>query len=243
MPKLATQAPLVTVIPSDIVLCVNVPHANVSRVINHRLEKGFTLIEIMVVVVILSVFAGMVSLSVGSSEVRKNRGFYEHFIDSMSYIRLLSAEQMTPMGIRLVTDKSGQITAELVRLDNAYISYQTNPNLRDGINSGKNAMELSASIRDTDSEQTQKQPTWTQVADISLPTPPTDVNINIIPLQTNSTGTQALQPWFVGQEVPSLLWFGTGQASPANIEITYHDRLVGEVIHLSVDGNIKVGSG
>ncbi len=237
MQQLANQVPSVTVIPCAIVFRSGVP-----RAINPLFDKGFTLIEIMVVVVILSVFAGMVSLSVGSSEVRKNRGFYEHFVDSMSYIRLLSAEQMTPMGIRLVTDNSGQVTTELVRLDNAYISYQTNPNLRDGINSGKNAMELSASIRNTDSEQIQKQPTWTQVANISLPTPPADVNINIIPLETNSTGTQALQPWFVGQEVPSLLWFGTGQASPANIEITYHDRLVGEVIHLSVDGNIEVGS-
>src|SRR5699024_11898159 len=60
---------------------------------SHIGQAGFTLVEIVVVVVILSIFAGMMSLSVGSSESRKNRAFYEHLTDSLSYVRLLSAER------------------------------------------------------------------------------------------------------------------------------------------------------
>ena len=70
-----------------------------------RSQSGFTLVEIVVVVVILSIFAGMMSLSVGSSESRKNRAFYEHLTDSLSYVRLLSAERMQPMGLSLQADK------------------------------------------------------------------------------------------------------------------------------------------
>ncbi len=210
-------------------------------------SRGFTLVEIMVVVVILSVFAGVVSLSIGSSEVRKNRGFYEHFVSTMGYIRLLSAEQMTPMGIRLVTDESGQVVAEVVRLDNAYLSYQTIAKINSQ-DRQKNAMELSVDIRNNDksddkkNNQAQRQPTWASVDDVDFLTPPADVEVNIIPLDQNLSGQQALQPWFVGQDVPSLLWFGTGQASTAKVEITYHDRLVGDAIYLSADGSVKVGS-
>ena len=39
---------------------------------NRYAQHAFTLVEMMVVVVILSIFAGMMTLSVGSSEARKS---------------------------------------------------------------------------------------------------------------------------------------------------------------------------
>ncbi|MGO1782136.1 MAG: prepilin-type N-terminal cleavage/methylation domain-containing protein, partial [Moraxellaceae bacterium] len=81
-------------------------------------QSGFTLVEIIVVVVILSVFAGMMSLSVGSSESRKNRAFYEHLTDSLSYVRLLSSERAQPMGLSLQANNQGQITPVIVTLSN-----------------------------------------------------------------------------------------------------------------------------
>ncbi|MFP3355467.1 hypothetical protein R0K04_29420, partial [Pseudoalteromonas sp. SIMBA_153] len=60
-----------------------------------------------------------------SSESRKNRAFYEHLTDSLSYVRLLSAERMQPMGLRLQADNQGQIEPVIVTLSNPYIAYQT----------------------------------------------------------------------------------------------------------------------
>ena len=97
--------------PSSIALIMRPPMISGS-------ESGFTLVEIVVVVVIISIFAGMISLSVGSSESRKNHAFYEHLTDSLNYVRLLSAERMQPMGLSLQADKQGQVTPIIMTLSN-----------------------------------------------------------------------------------------------------------------------------
>ncbi len=200
-------------------------------------QQGFTLIEIMVVVLILSLFALMVSVSIGTTSTRKNRAFYEHLIDSMSYIRLLSAEKMHPIGLRLVTEKTGETSLQAVQLENAYSHYQTHLNSE---NSTKNAMELSAYIGKNDNEK-QAKASWQIVEDVRLPTPPKELAIEIISLEEQQD-KQNLQPWFVGQEVPNLLWYGTGQATASKIEISYQGRLVGDAIYLMADGSVKVGT-
>ncbi len=209
----------------------------INKTKKNHIQQGFTLIEIMVVVLILSLFALMVSVSVGTTSTRKNRAFYEHLIDSMKYIRLLSAEKMQPIGLRLVTEKTGETSLQAVQLDNAYSHYQTRLNPE---NSTKNAMELSASIGKTDPKK-QAKPSWQVIEDVRLPTPPKELDIEIISLEEQQD-KQNLQPWFVGQEVPNLLWYGTGQATPSKIEISYQGRLVGDAIYLMADGSVKVGT-
>ncbi len=210
-------------------------------------QAGFTLVEITVVVVIIAIFAGMISLSVGSSESRKNRAFYEHLTDSLSYVRLLSAERMQPMGLRLQPDQKGQITPVIVALSNPYSRYQTSSTPTAG-NNGKNAMELSADISSS-SNQSTPTPSWDLEPQVTLPELPVGVSLNIQSLETagsNDMGTAAdrvLQPWFTAQSVPQVLWFGTGQATPVTIEVLHNSRLVGEVITILPDGSMTTGQG
>ncbi|MFC6203582.1 type II secretion system protein [Psychrobacter urativorans] len=209
-----------------------------------RSQVGFTLVEIMVVVVILSIFAGMMSLSVGSSDSRKNRAFYEHLTDSLSYVRLLSAERMQPMGLILQADKQGQVTPVIVTLSNPYLSYQQAANST--ADSGKNSMELSADISGLSASGNEQSPTpsWTVEPEVSLPTMPVGVSLSIASLDSadsNEEEGRVLQPWFTGQTVPQVLWFGTGQATPVTIEVRHDSRLVGEVITILPDGSMSVG--
>ncbi len=219
-------------------------------------QSGFTLVEIVVVVVILSIFAGMMSLSVGSSESRKNRAFYEHFTDSLSYVRLLSAERMQPMGLSLQPDKQGQVTPVIVTLSNPYIAYQTSSMLNNGDSSPKNSMELSADLSGMSSATGDKLPTpsWELEPEVTLPELPTGVSLSIQSLEAshvsgninsanNAAETQVLQPWFTDQTVPQVLWFGTGQATPVTIEVRHQSRLVGEVITIMPDGSMTIGQG
>ncbi|WP_296237508.1 prepilin-type N-terminal cleavage/methylation domain-containing protein [Psychrobacter sp. UBA5136] len=219
-----------------------------SRAIQHR-QAGFTLVEIVVVVVILSIFAGMMSLSVGSSESRKNRAFYEHLTDSLSYVRLLSAERMQPMGLSLQADKQGQVSPVIVTLSNPYVAYQTQAaTSSSGDSTPKNAMELSANLTSV-SAASDKAPTpsWEIEPEISLPALPTGVSLSVQNLDagniSNAGQAQALQPWFTGQNVPQVLWFGTGQATPVTIEVRHNSRLVGEVIMIMPDGSMSIGQG
>ena len=214
----------------------------------HQTQAGFTLVEIVVVVVILSIFAGMMSLSVGSSESRKNRAFYEHLTDSLSYVRLLSAERMQPMGLSLQANKQGQVAPVIVTLSNPYVAYQTvTPTTRDS--KPKNAMELSADLSSMSGAINDKSPTpsWEIEPEITLPELPAGVSLSVQSLDagniSNARQTQTLQPWFTDQSVPQVLWFGTGQAAPVTIEVRHNSRLVGEVITIMPDGSMSIGQG
>lgn len=216
-------------------------------------QAGFTLVEMVVVVVIISIFAGMISLSVGSSESRKNRAFYEHLTDSLSYVRLLSAERMQPMGLSLQADKQGQVTPVIVTLSNPYISYQTPAaTSSSGDSTPKSSMELSADVSNMSGSDGELPPTprWELAPDVTLPALPDGVSLNIQSLDASNVSningaaqTRALQPWFTGQTVPQLLWFGTGQATPVTIEVRHQSRLVGEVITIMPDGSMTLGQG
>ena len=217
---------------------------------SHIGQAGFTLVEIVVVVVILSIFAGMMSLSVGSSESRKNRAFYEHLTDSLSYVRLLSAERMQPMGLSLQADKQGQVTPVIVTLSNPYIAYQAQASASSsGDSTPKNSMELSADLSSMSASIGNKLPTpsWEPESEVTLPELPNGVSLSVQSLDatnvSNTGSTQALQPWFTDQNVPQVLWFGTGQATPVTIEVRHNSRLVGEVITIMPDGSISIGQG
>ena len=216
---------------------------------HHHAQAGFTLVEIVVVVVILSIFAGMMSLSVGSSESRKNRAFYEHLTDSLSYVRLLSAERMQPMGLSLQANKQGQVTPVIVTLSNPYVAYQTAASTSSSRDSTpKNSMELSTDLSSMSGGIENKLPTpsWEVESEVTLPELPTGVSLSVQSLDANNVSnreqTQTLQPWFTDQTVPQVLWFGTGQAAPVTIEVRHNSRLVGEVITIMPDGNISIGS-
>lgn len=221
-----------------------------------RSQTGFTLVEIVVVVVIISIFAGIISLSVGSSESRRNRAFYEHLTDSLSYVRLLSAERMQPMGLSLQADKQGQVTPVIVTLSNPYIAYQTANKLSSADSTPKNAMELSADLSGMSGSIGEQPPTpsWDLEPEVTLPELPAGVSLSIQSLESvnNSSNmssangaaeTRTLQPWFTAQTVPKVLWFGTGQATPVTIEVRHQSRLVGEVITIMPDGSMTIGQG
>ena len=87
--------------------------------------------------------------------------------------------------------------------------------------------------------------------DVTLPELPPSVTLNIQSLEASSgsngmnsaSDVQVLQPWFTGQAVPQVLWFGTGQAAPVTIEVRRQSRLVSEVITIMPDGSIITGQG
>jgi hypothetical protein len=141
------------------------------------------------------------------------------------------------------------MTPVIVTLSNPYIAYQTQDSTSSrGDSTPKNAMELSADLTNI-SAATDKVPTpsWEVEPEVSLPALPMGVSLSVQSLdassQSNAEQTQALQPWFTEQNVPQVLWFGTGQATPVTIEVRHNSRLVGEVITIMPDGSMSIGQG
>lgn len=208
---------------------------------NKQIQQGFTLIELMVVIVILTIFAGMMSLSVGSSDSRKNLAFYEHLQSNLTYIRLLSVEQMQPYGLAIKLSQGKEPSQiVVVKLENAYQYQQDKKN-----NHQKNAMELSVNIQNN-AEKTQA--TWQIDSQIPPLDIPTDVEIDINPLETTTNYyNQPLPKWFVGNQAPPVIWFGTGEATPVRINVQKRNMdnqkyLIGDAIIINASGAIEVAN-
>lgn len=167
-----------------------------------RANQGFTLVEILVVVVMLSLLAGMMAVSVGTSDTRKNKAFYEHLQSNIDYIRLLSVEQMQPYGLAIKLAKQDSLSElVVVKLAQPNASAQT-------------------------TTLTTTAPSWQLVKEIEPLTMPNNVNVQIAPLEnlsmntTNSTNSTATAPnWLIGDQAPPVVWFGTGEATPVQISV------------------------
>ncbi len=62
--------------------------------------RGFTLIELMLVIVIIGVFASLVGLSVGRSAERERLLAVDRLQDDLALVRLEADEQMAVLGVR-----------------------------------------------------------------------------------------------------------------------------------------------
>lgn len=157
--------------------------------VNNQIQTGFTLVEVMVVIVILAVFAGMMSLSVGSSESRQHLAFYEHLKDNLTYIRLLSAEDMKPYGLAIRLANQDQPTQlVVVKLENPKPTDQQN-----------------------------QSPAWQVEQRIPALDVPNHVQVDIQPLE--NMVVESMPNYLVGNQAPPLVWFGTGEATSVQITV------------------------
>ena len=194
-------------------------------------QQGFTLIEIMVVIVILSIFAGMMSLSVGGSENRKNMAFYERVTSTLNYVRLLSSERMQPYGLAIKlpqNDTPNQLV--VVKLDHAFGNTQS---------------------ADTTLATKPASPQWVIEKQIQPLDVPNNLEVKVRPLDNTLDNTatlqrtQAVPSWLNGSDAPPVVWFGTGEATPVQITIqkTNPDKqtfAVGNPIIINQAGAIEV---
>jgi general secretion pathway protein G len=85
---------------------------------NSKLTKqtGFTLIEVMLVVVIAGIFAAMIGLTIGGSDTRRVLQEREQLIDSIAEIRLESDDQNRMLGLipldQTATDPARYVVVE-----------------------------------------------------------------------------------------------------------------------------------
>lgn len=162
----------------------------------HQHARGFTLVELLVVLVILALFAGMMTLSVSGSDNRKNLAFYEHLQSNLRYVRLLSSERMQPYGVAIkLADHQGVIGSAT----NQLVVVKLPP------------------VAPSAVSQPSPSPRW-QLEDSIAPLDiPNGVDVTIQPLDATNVAPQQLPAWLVGNQAPPVVWFGTGEATPVQI--------------------------
>lgn len=161
--------------------------------------RGFTLVEIMVVIVILSIFAGMMMLSVNSADNRKHMAFYDHLQSNISYIRLLAAEQMQPYGLAIKLAKD-DVPNQLVAVKLV----------------GSAPKIANSEASSTTNNGPAQVPQWQIASQVSPLDIPQHINVTILPLDNTPAAT--ISPvWLTGNDAPPIVWFGTGEATPVQI--------------------------
>lgn len=174
-----------------------------------NIQQGFTLIEVMLVVLIAGVFAAMVSLSIGGSQTRKVLQEHDQLVDSIDLIRLESQDQGRMLGL-LALDQTATEPAR-------YVVMQFDPN-------------------ETNKDKRWKPATGFKVHDlptnVALMITPQQDNTRQMPnARLNEITSNELSP--------KLIWFGNGEALAARLQLLQDGQPIGDAVEVTTLGRVK----
>ncbi len=190
-------------------LVVNV-HVRLKNLIGLRSrQSGFTLIEIMLVVLIAGIFAAMIGLSVGGSDLRRIMQEREELIGSIAEIRLESQDQGRMLGLvsfyQNATDPA------------RYVVVEHDPNAEDKDKQWIPAKDF-------------KVHPLPQDVDLTV----TPLQSNDKP-QTSTLFKKMTSSEFS----PKLIWFGNGEATAARLQLLHEGKNVGDAVEVTALGQVR----
>lgn len=179
-----------------------------------QLQSGFTLIELMVVIVIIAVVASLVVFNVEGVDQRKAMQAREVLMLDLKQIQRESSDQGRIYALKIspATDVS----------DFKYTLVEYHDKTVDLANPSKRMAN---------------EKKWTEVQDFSVRTLPSRVSFNITAQEhqfNNATNTD-----LIGRNAPDLIWLGNGETKPVAIQMYYDQKSVGELIRLDYLGQVS----
>lgn len=177
-----------------------------SSVARFNRVSGFTLIEVMVVIVIMTIMASLVVLNIGGVDQRRAMQAREMFILDLKKINKEATDQAKVFALN--TQNATDVTP---------FSY--------------NLFEY----HDQSKEQIQQADrTWQPYLEFKTRQLPEQVSFSIESLD-NENYPKAKNEDLLGGKAPQLIWFGNGEVKPARIQFYYQQQAIGhefEVDHL-----------
>ncbi|MFV5425758.1 type II secretion system protein [Acinetobacter towneri] len=172
--------------------------------------RGFTLIELMVVIVIMAIMASLVLMNIGGVDQRKAMQAREVFLLDLRTLNREANDQARIFALNLhqATDVSA------ARYD--VLEYQPY------------ATEQQLSL--------QNNQKWQNYGEFKSRTLPEQVSIQILSLEQsypNANNSELLQG-----NAPALIWLGNGEAKPVRIQFYLEQRPVGAEIEVDHLGKI-----
>jgi len=185
------------------------------RVLNRaRLQHGFTLIELMIVIVIVAILAAMVALSVDGSDNRKIMQEREQLQDAIAEIRLESVDQGRMLGLvpllQTATDPARYVVVQFDPLE-------TNKDKRWHLTNDFKIHDLPKGV---------------------------ELSIAPLQNSTRQNQATALERFKVDSELnPQMIWFGNGEATAARLQLSRDGQPIGEAIEVTTLGRVFKDSG
>ncbi len=174
--------------------------------------KGFTLIEVMVVIVIISIIASLIVLN----------------IDGLDQRKAMQAREMLLLDLKQINrEANDQSRIYALDFQNATDVAQAQYGIVEYIAVKQNTQQQVRVIDNTP---------WKAVPEFQKRTLPDHVSFSIQPEDhqfQNANNTELL-----GNNAPKLIWFGNGEAKPVIIQMYYDQKPVGDVIRVDYLGKV-----
>ena len=174
-----------------------------------RLQQGFTLIEIMVVIVIMTVMASLVVLNIGGIDQRKAMQARELFILDLKRINKESADQskVFALNFQKATDVS-PFTYNLFEYHDQSLQLVQQANK-----------------------------TWQVYKEFKPRQLPDNVSFSLQVVDAERY-SKANNEDLLGGKSPQLVWFGNGEVKPVRIQFYYQQQPIGNELELDYLGKI-----
>lgn len=187
----------------------------------HSLKaRGFTLIEVMLVIVIMGIMAGLVVMNVDSIEQRKAMQAHELLRYDLKKIARESQDQGRVLGLTVLPSTDVVSTAYRV------LEYQVQPQ----------PMLQSESV---DLPHQPQRAIWRAARDFKTQTLPDDVTMQIELTDLNPRAQDKLNHAESTQVArPQVVWLGNGEALAARIQLMRQNKPLGAPIEIASNGYI-----
>lgn len=215
--------------------------------------NGFTLVELMVVIVILSVFAGVVSVSVSGGQKRQQMQYYDKLVDDLKLAKLESLDQARVIGLLFSPENATRAPSYgFLTLTNAAQDYIYRGGVEQVADDTNAATNGEASITElTPDKLWQPEPSFKRTELL----PNMRMEVSELTVQggiantvfNNTSGSADLNannnPLFAdSSQLPDVLWYGNGEATPVKIQLYVGDNTLGDPIFIDALGRVKTSS-
>lgn len=179
-------------------------------------QQGFTLIELMVVIVIIGIMASLVLMNLDGVDHRKAMQARELLILDLKKINREANDQSRIYA--LVIQPQTDVAPFRYSVD----EYHPNANLNK-----PNPSRLNSNTA---------QKKWTALDDFQMRELPSHVSFTLE--SEDHSYDYANNVELVGTNAPKLIWLGNGEAKPVNIQMYYDQKPVGDLIQVDYLGKV-----
>lgn len=181
-------------------------------------HSGFTLVEVLVVIVIMSILMSLVTLNIGGMDMRKAMQQRELLVLDLRKINREANDQARVYALR--TDAATDVHPFQYRIVE-YVAPQNTP-----------AATSTALINTQDKWQVLKQfPVRELPEKVSFQVESQEQNY---PMARNND--------LLGEQAPKVIWFGNGEAKPVRIQMYYEQKAIGAPISIDYLGKVDATS-
>lgn len=190
-------------------------------------QKGFTLIELMVVIVIISIIASLIVLNIDGVDQRKAMQARELLILDLKKMNREAVDQSRIYA--LVIQSQTDVASFGYRFDE-YIPQ------RSQTNDATHRLNHSNALNSSNNNQKK----WLEADAVTVRELPNRVSFTIE--SQDHEFKQAQNTDLLGNNAPKLIWLGNGEVKPVSIQIYYDQKPVGDLIQIDYLGKVDDAS-